>query len=111
METTIHAGGQQRRQNKFELYTPTNAARMPMKSKAATASRLRTPLDEGKLTYSNSTAKRLTRHVTLFQLTREGHGRFFHSVPSGPNFGNGCDRRSYVFSRAMSFWSKSSNRF
>jgi hypothetical protein len=30
--------------------------------------------------------------VALSRLTREGHGRLFHSVPSGPNSGNGCDR-------------------
>ncbi len=29
--------------------------------------------------------------VALSRLTREGHGRLFHSVPSGPNVGNECD--------------------
>jgi hypothetical protein len=46
---------------------------------------------EGKLIYSNSTPKRLARLVTLSRLTREGHGEIFHSVPSGSNFGNGCN--------------------
>jgi hypothetical protein len=31
-----------------------------------------------------------------FQSTREGLGRLFHSIPSGPNLGHGCDCPSYV---------------
>src|SRR5258708_27128768 len=64
---------------------------------AGTASRLRTLLEnEGKLAYISSTCKRLARLVALSRLTHKGHGRLFHSVPSGPNFGNACDCSSYV---------------
>ena len=34
--------------------------------------------------------------MALFRLTREGRGRLFHSVPSGPNLGDGGDYSSYV---------------
>jgi hypothetical protein len=32
----------------------------------------------------------------LSRLTRQGHGRLFHSVPPGPNVGHGCECSSYV---------------
>jgi len=45
------------------------------------ASQLRTPLNEGKLAYSNSTPKRLAHLVALSRLTREGPRKLFHSDP------------------------------
>ena len=70
-----------------EPYGPTIAAAVTAREERfGTASRLRTLLEsEQSSPTSDSTPKRPAHLVALSGLTREGRGKFFHSVPSGSN--------------------------